>query len=161
VPANVSLKTALINEPGVGCLVGNIWYLELGAWNLELGERARDLPTGKLALEASGSLGPKDWAGRGVPNRLLPISRSHIRGLLARLRQTNCGNQSGVVSHSGRTINIKLSRWPKNIRQIAAEPHKQETQPDSSNLKIHKVPKVQFKVFLKLYQLQCANKVKN
>lgn len=79
-------------------------------WYLELGERA------KLALDASESFGRSERGKkRGVPPyRLFPISRAHIRGHLAKLRQTNCGHQSGVVSQSGRTINIELSRWPKN-----------------------------------------------
>lgn len=81
VPANVSLKTALINEPG--------WKeLEVGSWELLSGAGVGSV----LALHASGSF----WSPKKKPRECHHILAYSAKILWARL--TNCGNQSGVVS---------------------------------------------------------------
>lgn len=122
--ANVSLKTALINEPGVaGCWSSELWplvatcKLQAASW-----ERARYLCAGAPCQRESVWGAPFcEWAAISlIPDKSEPRSP----GFSAKSRQTNCGNQSGVVSQSGRTINIELSRLAgglnKKFMQIAA-----------------------------------------
>lgn len=121
--ANVSLKTALINEPGVvGCWSSELLPLvascKLGACPISLCWRS--MPAGVCFFFCLGCAFC-EWAAISlIPDKSEPRSP----GFSAKSRQTNCGNQSGVVSQSGRTINIELSRLAgglnKKFIQIAA-----------------------------------------